>query len=171
MSAVALTARELEILQLADRGLTSGQIGIKVGLNPSTVRSHLRNARRKRDEWGTILAVCRSCDGPLPAGKQRYCSHKCRRAGDRYRAGGTPRDAPLSPSWKAYLGALDRLTHARDEWLVLRRALDMGALCDLAGVAAQPDHRTRVGRRLPPDSLPNRVQYRLIRGIALRAAA
>ena len=43
----ALTARELEIVQLVSRGYTNGQIAKKLWVSRSTVKFHLTNAYRK----------------------------------------------------------------------------------------------------------------------------
>ncbi len=41
MTAVALTARELEVLRLAARGLTNRQIGTHLGLSRETIKTHV----------------------------------------------------------------------------------------------------------------------------------
>ena len=73
-----LTARELEVLLLAARGLSNEQVGRALFLAPSTVKRHLANTYRKMgvgsrteatrmallEEWITIQDVVEELDAP-----------------------------------------------------------------------------------------------------------
>jgi DNA-binding CsgD family transcriptional regulator len=43
----ALTAREVEVLQLLAEGATTAQIAARLGISPATARTHVENMRTK----------------------------------------------------------------------------------------------------------------------------
>jgi DNA-binding CsgD family transcriptional regulator len=53
----ALTARELEVLRLADEGLRSKEIAARLVVSERTVNFHLNNAYRKLDASGRTEAL------------------------------------------------------------------------------------------------------------------
>jgi PAS domain S-box-containing protein len=55
-----LTARELEVLQLAAQGRSARQIGESLGISPSTVRTHLENIYPKLDVGAKSAAVAKA---------------------------------------------------------------------------------------------------------------
>jgi DNA-binding NarL/FixJ family response regulator len=46
--ASTLTEREVEVMQLVQRGLTNKQVAEKLSISPNTVKKHLHNALMKR---------------------------------------------------------------------------------------------------------------------------
>lgn len=47
MHGPALTVRERDVLRLVGQGLTSAQVGARLGIAPTTVDSHVKSAKRK----------------------------------------------------------------------------------------------------------------------------
>ena len=66
----ALTARERECLRMAANGLTSGDMGSKLGIAERTVNFHMGNVLRKLDRCESPLGHCK----PMRAasGRRRY---------------------------------------------------------------------------------------------------
>jgi LuxR family maltose regulon positive regulatory protein len=57
-----LTAREIEVLQLAAQGMSNAEIGARLVLSPHTVHRHLANIMRKLDASSRIEAAARARD-------------------------------------------------------------------------------------------------------------
>jgi DNA-binding NarL/FixJ family response regulator len=58
------TAREREILQLAAAGLTTADIGARLGISPATVKRHFQNVYPKlgaRDRTSAVAGALRRC--------------------------------------------------------------------------------------------------------------
>ncbi|MDP2312904.1 MAG: LuxR C-terminal-related transcriptional regulator [Pseudomonadota bacterium] len=60
-----LTPREREILQLVARGLTDVTVAARLGLQHTTVRSHMENVRRKLGVRSRSQAVARAVTGGM----------------------------------------------------------------------------------------------------------
>lgn len=58
-----LTARELECLRMAANGLTSGDIGRKLGIAERTVNFHMHNALRKLEALNRSEAIAKALTG------------------------------------------------------------------------------------------------------------
>ena len=56
-SAVALSSREVNVLNLVARGLSNKQIATKLGISDKTVRNHLSRIFRKLDAGNRTQAV------------------------------------------------------------------------------------------------------------------
>jgi DNA-binding NarL/FixJ family response regulator len=54
---VAITSRELEVLELIARGATNRTIASALEISPNTVRSHVQNIRAKLDASTRLEAV------------------------------------------------------------------------------------------------------------------
>ena len=64
-----LTARERQCLRMAANGLTSGDIGGKLGISERTVNFHMRNVLRKLDALNRPEAIAKALTrGLLPSG-------------------------------------------------------------------------------------------------------
>jgi len=56
-AAIALSDREVNVLNLVARGLSNKQIGTKLGISDKTVRNHLSRIFRKLDAGNRTQAV------------------------------------------------------------------------------------------------------------------
>jgi len=56
-AAIALSIREINVLNLVARGLSNKQIATKLGISDKTVRNHLSRIFRKLDACNRIQAV------------------------------------------------------------------------------------------------------------------
>lgn len=61
-TAIRLTSREAEVLQLLARGCTYIQIGDRLGVSLHTVESHVKNVYRKLDVHSARAAVWRAVE-------------------------------------------------------------------------------------------------------------
>jgi DNA-binding NarL/FixJ family response regulator len=68
-----LTAREVDVLRLLSRGYTYSEIGVRLGISPHTVTSHIKNSYRKLAVHSGAAAVTRAAELGLlrPAGAGR----------------------------------------------------------------------------------------------------
>ena len=65
----ALTARELEVIQLMAEGLSNADIARRLYLSPNTLKAHTQNIFSKLDAHSRIQAVNRARElGMLPKG-------------------------------------------------------------------------------------------------------
>jgi len=64
-AAVALSSREINVLNLVARGLSNKQIASKLGLSDKTVRNHLSRIFRKLDAGNRTQAVMNAMRGGL----------------------------------------------------------------------------------------------------------
>jgi DNA-binding CsgD family transcriptional regulator len=60
MERAALSPREREVLQMAARGIPSGEIAERLGLSPATVKSHFENAYLKLGARNRAAAVAKA---------------------------------------------------------------------------------------------------------------
>jgi DNA-binding NarL/FixJ family response regulator len=68
-----LTGREREILQLTAEGLNLEGIAERLVLSPETVRTHMRNARRKlgaRTRTEAVVTAMRTAQIRMPGGRE-----------------------------------------------------------------------------------------------------
>lgn len=61
-TAIRLTCREVEVLQLLARGCTYIQVGDRLGMSVHTVESHVKNLYRKLDVHSARAAVWRATE-------------------------------------------------------------------------------------------------------------
>ncbi len=71
-AAVALTARESDVVCLLASGLSYSQIGDKLGVSLNTVGSHIKNAYRKLDVHSATAAVMRAVELQMPGRAWRH---------------------------------------------------------------------------------------------------
>jgi two-component system, NarL family, response regulator LiaR len=64
-AAIALSSREIHVLNLVARGLSNKQIANKLGLSDKTVRNHLSRIFRKLDAGNRTQAVMNAMRGGL----------------------------------------------------------------------------------------------------------
>lgn len=62
MNAVALTQREIQVLQLLARGCSYGEIGRRLGVSSNTVATHIKKLYLKLDVHTAAAAVMRSIE-------------------------------------------------------------------------------------------------------------
>ncbi|MDQ1723405.1 MAG: two-component system, NarL family, nitrate/nitrite response regulator NarL, partial [Frankiaceae bacterium] len=60
LGSARLTAREIEVLQLAARGTSAAQIAERLTISPSTVKTHFENVYAKLEVPDRVAAVAKA---------------------------------------------------------------------------------------------------------------